>query len=149
MPIKSLPRPDGFHAVTPYLIVDDARKLIAFTQAVFDATLCYVHELPDGRVMHSQIIIGDSILWLADSNPKWPSRSFMLYIYVEDVDAVYQRALDAGATSVQPPGNQFYGDRSCGVEVPGAGQWWIATHVENVSAEEVTRRQQQYAASKA
>jgi uncharacterized glyoxalase superfamily protein PhnB len=147
MPTTVLPRPAGFHTVTPYLMVDNARKLIEFAQKAFDAKLSYIHDTPSGAVMHAQIIIGDSIVWLADARPEWPARPASLYLYIDDCDATYARAVAAGGVSIMAPADQFYGDRHGGVDYGGI-QWWVATHIEDVSEEEVTRRQKELVAKK-
>lgn len=94
----------------------------------------------DGTIQHAEVKIGDSIVMLAEACDPWKPRPSMLYLYVNDVDATYQRAIEAGATSLREPATHFYGDRSGGVEDPTGNHWWIATHVEDVSPEELQRR---------
>jgi PhnB protein len=137
-PVK--PVPDGYHTVTPYLIVDDADGVIAFAQRAFDAELMHRSLGPDGGVMHAEIRIGDSRVMLGQANAQWPAMPAMLHLYVPDVDTVYRRALGAGARSVREPATQFYGDRSGGVADAAGNQWWIATRVEDVPPEEIARR---------
>ncbi|HMC58673.1 MAG TPA: VOC family protein [Candidatus Solibacter sp.] len=132
--------PEGYHTVTPYLIVDGAARLIEFVKQAFDAKEMLRMSGPDGRIGHTEIRIGDSMLMLSDSRDPWKPMPAMLYLYVEDVDATYQRALQAGATSVSEPKDQFYGDRSAGVQDSCGNQWWIGTHIEDVSEEELLRR---------
>jgi PhnB protein len=136
--VKAIPA--GYHTVTPYLIVDGAAKLIEFVKQAFDAKEMLRMSGPDGRIGHTEIRIGDSMLMLSDSRDPWKPMPAMLYVYVEDVDATYQRALQAGATSVSEPKDQFYGDRSAGVQDSCGNQWWIGTHIEDVSQEELLRR---------
>ncbi len=93
--------------------------------------------------MHAETRIGDSIVMLGQNNEKWPSTRSMIHLYVEDVDRVFQRAIEAGATPLREPETMFYGDRSGGVDDPWGTQWWIATRVEEVPEEEVTRRQRE------
>lgn len=134
------PIPDGYHSLTPYLIVNGAAALIDFLIKAFDARETYRTATPDGTVMHAEIRIGDSMMMLSEARPDLPPMPTMLYLYVEDTDALYKRAIEAGATSIAEPTNHFYGDRSGGVKDPSGNQWWIATHVEDVSAEEIARR---------
>jgi PhnB protein len=132
--------PEGYHTVTPYLIVDGAAKLVEFVKQAFDAKEMLRMAGQDGRIGHTEIRIGDSMLMLSDSRDPWKPMPAMLYLYVEDVDATYKRALEAGATSVSEPKDQFYGDRSAGVQDSCGNQWWIGTHIEDVSEEELLRR---------
>ena len=140
MPVK--PRPDGYHAVTPYLVVQDAARLIAFTKEAFGAEEIFRHAAPDGSVMHAEVRIGDSPVMMGGTRPGIDPFPAMLYLYVNDTDGTYERALEAGATSIMKPADQFYGDRNGGVKDPFGNQWWIATHVEDVSPEEMSRRAQ-------
>jgi uncharacterized glyoxalase superfamily protein PhnB len=134
------PIPDGFHTVTPYLLVDDAAGLIPFLERAFGATLLGRYDSPDGRLMHASLQIGDSKVMMGQAAEQWPAMPAMLHLYVEDVDAVYRRAVEAGARSIREPEDQFYGDRSGGVVDPAGNQWWITTHIEDVSDEEMARR---------
>jgi PhnB protein len=137
------PIPDGYHAVTPYLIVDGAAKLIDFLKETFGATELFRMGAPGGKVGHAEVKIGDSNIMIADNSAEWASRPAMLYVYVKDVDDTHKRALAAGATQVKEPANQFYGDRSSGVTDAFGNYWGIATHVEDVSSEELERRAKQ------
>jgi uncharacterized glyoxalase superfamily protein PhnB len=133
--------PDGYHTVTPYLIVDGAEKVIGFLQKAFGAQL--VSEMtrrPDDKVMHAALKIGNSMIMIADSPEFVKSSPSVLYLYVPDADAAYQKAIKAGGTSIIEPSNQFYGDRSGGVKDPAGNSWFIGTHVENVSATELKKR---------
>jgi uncharacterized glyoxalase superfamily protein PhnB len=135
------PIPEGYHSVTPYLAVEGAEKLLNFVKQAFDAV--EVHECmrrPDGTIQHAEVRIGDSVVMLGEASGRWTPRPSTLYLYVHDTDATYRRALEAGATSLMEPANQFYGDRNAGVQDPSGNYWWIATHVEDVSAEEMKRR---------
>ena len=123
------------HTVTPYLIVNGAEKLIEFTKQAFGAELKHLSPASDGKVMHALLKIGDSHVMLSDARPEFPPMQSMLHLYVADVDAVYGKAVAAGAQSLRAPENQFYGDRSAGVEAFGV-QWWLATHIEDMSDEE-------------
>lgn len=137
------PIPDGYHTVTPYLLVEDAAGLIPFLERAFGATLLGRYDSPDGRLMHASLQIGDSKVMMGQAAEQWPAMPAMLHLYVEDVDAVYRRAVEAGARSIREPEDQFYGDRSGGVVDPAGNQWWITTHVEDVSDEEMARRHEE------
>jgi uncharacterized glyoxalase superfamily protein PhnB len=134
------PIPEGFHTVTPYLIVQGASKLIDFLKQAFEAEEIYRQNMPDGTVMHAQVRIGDSMLMMSDATSQHKPMPSMIYLYVEDVDAVYNRALKAGATSLRKPTDEFYGDRSGGVKHQFGNQWWIGTHIEDVPPEEMEKR---------
>ena len=133
-------KPDGYHAVTQYLVVDGAAKLIHFLEEVFDAHEVESLAAPDNRIGHAELRIGDSVVMLGDARGEHRPLQAMLYVYVDDADAVYQRALAAGATSMQAPVDQFYGDRSAGVKDAFGNLWWIATHIEDVPPAELKRR---------
>jgi PhnB protein len=133
------PVPAGYATVTPYLCVTDAGKLIEFLKQAFDAQLLFKMDGPGGRIMHAEMTIGDSRIMLAQPEPGKETNA-MIHLYLPDVDAVYKRALAAGATSVREPADQFYGDRSAGVRDQFGNHWYIATHVEDVSEEEMQRR---------
>jgi uncharacterized glyoxalase superfamily protein PhnB len=134
------PIPEGYHSVTPYLTADNAAKLLDFVKAAFEAKELFRHLGPDGAVAHAEVKIGDSIVMVGQARDQWKGRTAMLYLYVPDMDATFKRALAAGATSVQEPTDQFYGDRNGGVQDPSGNQWWISTHKEDVSPEEMARR---------
>jgi uncharacterized glyoxalase superfamily protein PhnB len=135
------PVPEGFHTITPYLVVDDAEKVIRFMKEAFGATPVFEPMMrPDGKVMHGEYKIGDSIVMISDESERAQATSVMLHLYVPNVDAVYQKALKAGGTSIMEPADQFYGDRSGGVKDPAGNQWHIGTHVEDVSPAELKKR---------
>jgi uncharacterized glyoxalase superfamily protein PhnB len=134
--------PAGHNQVSPYLIVPGAPGLIEFLTTVFEGEELGRHGPPGGAIMHAEVKIGDSVIMLADSNDQFAPRPGMLNVYVADVDAAYRRALAAGATSEREPADQFYGDRSAGVKDRWGNVWWIATHIEDVSDEELARRAQ-------
>ena len=142
------PIPEGYHSVTPYLVVRDAARAIDFYTQAFGATELFRMEAPDNTIGHAEIKIGDSPVMLADENPargaKGPE-SFggspvHLMIYVEDVDTVFKRSLAAGAKETQPLKDQFYGDRSGTLTDPFGHSWTVATHIEDVAPEEMERR---------
>ena len=134
------PVPDGYHTVTPYLVVDDAQKLLDFVERAFDASLLHVMRRADGAVMHADFVIGDSHIMAGQASGEWKALQSSLYLYVADCDAMYRKALEAGGASIAPPATMFYGDRHGGVTDPCGNQWWMATHVEDVSEEELARR---------
>jgi PhnB protein len=135
------PVPDGYHTLTPYLVVDGADKVISFMKDAFGAKTAFEPMMrPDGKIMHAEFKVGDSILMIADSSERAKATSSMLHVYVPNVDAVYQKALKAGGTSVMEPSNMFYGDRSGGVKDPAGNHWHIGTHVEDVSPAELKKR---------
>ncbi len=138
------PIPDGYHTVTPYLVVEGVAKLIDFLKQAFEAKEINRHAQPDGTIMHAEVKIGDSIVMMGEARGEHKPMQTMLYLYVKDADAVYKRAVKAGATSVMEPTDQFYGDRSGGVKDLCGNQWWVATHKEDVSPEEMTKRAQAY-----
>lgn len=146
MPVR--PVPEGYSTVTPYLIVEGAADAISFYTRVFGAEELMRFGGPDGKVGHAELQIGDSRIMLADEHPQMGYRSpkalggsaTSIMLYVEDVDGVFKRALDAGAKTHQELKNQFYGDRSGTVIDPFGHIWTIATHVEDVSEEEMQRR---------
>ncbi len=142
------PIPEGYPQVSPYLCVDGAEAAIGFYVHVFGATERVRMPAPGGKVGHAEVQIGDSIVMLADEFPDMAQRSpkalggtpVTFNVYVGDVDSVFDRALAAGATVVRPVENQFYGDRSGQFEDPFGHRWNVASHVEDVSPEEMERR---------
>ena len=142
------PIPDGYPSLSPYISVDGAAAAIDFYTKVLGAKERMRMPGPDGKIGHAELQIGDSVLMLADP---WEEGGFLapqavgrtsvtLSLYVEDVDSVFERALAAGAKSLRPVENQFYGDRSGQFEDPFGHRWSIATNVEDVSPEEMAKR---------
>ncbi len=138
MAVKAIP--EGYHTVTPYLIVKDADKLLQFVKKAFNAQVKEEHRNADGGIMHADVLIGDSHVMMGQAGGAWGEMLGSIMLYVPDADATYKAALDAGGTSVQEMRTQFYGDRSGGVQDPCGVTWWISTHVEDVSPEEMERR---------
>jgi PhnB protein len=142
------PVPEGYHTVTPYLHVDDAEQAIDFYKKAFGAKERMRMEAPDGRVAHAEIEIGDSLVMLSDPFPQSSVRTPKelggttagVFLYLEDVDAVVKRAVDAGATVTMEVADQFWGDRFGSVTDPFGHSWSIATHVEDVPPEEMAER---------
>jgi PhnB protein len=147
------PIPTGYHSVTPYLIVRGAIQAIEFYKAAFGAVELFRLEMGNGVLGHAEIMIGDSHVMLADEFPDMGALGpesiggtpVSLLIYMPEVDQVFARALAAGATQKKPVQNQFYGDRSGMLTDPFGHTWSIATHIEDVSPEEMTRRMAEYA----
>ena len=139
------PIPDQYHSVQPYLVVDGAEELISFLKGTFDVEDPMRMPRPDGKVGHSEVTIGDSVVMLADSGGPTDAKptTTMLVVYVEDCDKTYAKALQAGGVSIQEPEDQFYGDRSAAVRDAFGNQWHFHTHVEDVSEEEMGRRVQE------
>jgi PhnB protein len=149
MPSKAKPVPEGYHTVTPYLIVKDSVRAIEFHKKAFGAIELMRHADPTGRVRHAEIQIGDSPIMMTSESPEFPdwlspqSRGgspVHIYLYVEDVDRVFSQAVAAGAKELMPVKDQFYGDRSGGVTDPFGHVWYIATHKEDVSPKEMKKR---------
>ena len=134
------PIPPGYHTITPYLVVDDVAREVEFLTRAFEAKLRHKNEDGAGEIVHAELELGDSrVMAGKSSGPNRPTRA-MLYLYVADTDSLYASALLAGAKSVLAPSDQFYGDRIAGVADPFGNEWWLATHVEDVSDEELRRR---------
>lgn len=123
-------KPSGYNSVSPYLVVSDAAATILFLQKTFDAVEIRRFAGPDGRVMHAEVRIDDTVVMLADGSPGWPAIEAHVHVYVADVDDSYRRAIAAGAVSIQEPVKKEDADRRCGVKEEGGPTWWIATKVE-------------------
>jgi uncharacterized glyoxalase superfamily protein PhnB len=126
------------HTVTPYFVVDNATEFMTFTQQAFGASIEVNLRDPKGKLVHGEVRIGDSAIMIGEA-PGHASKT-MLYVYVDDVDTTYRNALAAGGRSVREPKQQFYGDRNAAVEDRWGNQWWMATHVEDVSEEDLLAR---------
>jgi PhnB protein len=144
------PIPDDYPQVTPYLVVDGANGAIDFYKTVLGATERMRMDGPDGRVGHAELVLGDSLIMLADEYPEMDAYGprpgtvspVAISLYVEDVDAVFQRALDAGAKAVRPLEDRFYGDRVGHFEDPFGHRWSVATRIEDVPPDEMAKRAQ-------
>lgn len=134
------PIPEGYHSVTPYITVPDVKTALEFVQRAFGAKQVEAAPDPGGTIRHADVLIGDSHVMFGQASEQWPARPGTLYLYTENVDELYRRAMEAGGTSLREPTNEFYGDRSAGVADSQGNQWWMATHVEDVSPEEMERR---------
>ena len=148
MTSKTKAIPEGFHSVTPYLCVKDAARALEFYKKAFGATELMRMADPSGRIGHAEIKIGDSIIMLADEFPEMGFRSpqslggspVVIHLYVEDVDATVDQAVAAGAKLTREVKDQFYGDRSGGVEDVFGHVWYVSTHKEDVAPEEIRQR---------
>ncbi len=124
--------PEGMQSVTPYLHVQGAAKMIAFLKQAFGAEEIFREQSPEGVVHHATIRVGNSVVEMSDAHGPYQPMAVMMYLYVPDVDALYQRAVQAGATAMQPPADQPYGDRTAHVKDPFGNSWYIATHIKDV-----------------
>ena len=144
--VKAIPA--GHRTVTPYLASKNAAKALEFYKEAFGATEIYKLMMPDGRLGHAEIRLGDSVIMLSDEFPEYGGKApetlggspVSIHLYVEDVDALFKRALAAGAKECKPVMDQFYGDRSGQLEDPFGHLWWVATHIEDVAPEEMEKR---------
>jgi PhnB protein len=142
------PVPEGYPRVMPYLIVDGGSEAIDFYTQVLGASERMRMPGPDGLLGHAELQFGDSVIMLADENPEMGARGprtvggspVTIHVYVDDVDDTFERALQAGATALQPVEDRFYGDRTGQLEDPFGHRWNLATHVEDVPPEEMSKR---------
>jgi len=146
--MSTKPIPDGYHTVTPYLIINGAADAIDFYKRAFGATEIMRMPDPKGRIGHAEIRVGDSVIMMADQHQEMGYRdpralggtAVSIVLYVDNVDTVFERAIKAGAKSQRPVADQFYGDRMGTLEDPFGHVWTIGTHIEDVSPEEMKRR---------
>ncbi len=133
--------PEGKRAVTPYLVVKGVRQLVDFLKSAFDAELLGMVPNPDGAIGHAEVRIGDCVLMMFDAQPDWPDTPSFLCLYVPDADATYARALGAGAEAITPPYTSgIIGDRGGRIRDPLGNIWWIQTHLEDMTNEEMMAR---------
>lgn len=139
--MKVNPIPEGFHTVTPYLVVNGASEFLNFLKSAFDAEVRGVHKSADGgMIMNAEVKIGDSVVMFGDVMPGMDAIPAMLYLYVKDADSLYQKVIKAGGKSIHEMKDQFYGDRSGAVEDRWGNKWWIATRIEQVNEAELAKR---------
>jgi uncharacterized glyoxalase superfamily protein PhnB len=136
--------PDGYQRVTPVLVVDGASKLIDFITTAFGAQERMRMPMPDNKVGHCELELGESVIMVSDATPQSPVSNGHIHLYVEDVDDVYRKALQGGATSEMEPADMFYGDRSASVRDPFGNRWNLATHIEDVPEDEMMRRMESF-----
>jgi len=153
MPVR--PIPEGYHSISPSLTIDGAAEAIEFYKRAFGATERMRMSMPDGKIAHAELDIGDSVLMLNDALPQTSLKSpkqlggstVSVFLYVDDVDSVVQDAIDAGATVTMPVEDQFWGDRFGSVSDPFGHHWAIATHTEDLTPEEIAERGREAMAS--
>ncbi len=133
------PIPENYPRVIPYLIINDVLKMQNFLKEVFNAEIIEAMALPDGTVNHGEVRIGDSVIMMGKASDDYPAKPAMIYIYVENVDEVFKKAISLGAKSIMEPADMFYGDRNGGFEDEQGMSWWIASHIKDVSKEEMER----------
>lgn len=143
--MKSTTLPEGYHTITPYITLAGVQGLIAFLKNAFGADEREVLKTDDGRIIHAEIQIGDSVIMMAEPNDEAEPVYGTFYMYVDDVDDVYQSALKAGANSIMEPADLYYGDRNAAVKDVFGNSWWIAARYEDVSPEELQKRAQESA----
>jgi PhnB protein len=151
MPSKVKPIPEGQRSVTPYLTIKSAAEALEFYKKAFGATERYRLMMPDGRLGHAEIALGDSVVMLSDEFPEYGGKApealggspVCIHLYVEDVDAFVKKAVSAGASVRKPVMDQFYGDRSGQLEDPYGHLWWVGTHKEDVAPDEMQKRVQE------
>ena len=145
---RANPVPEGFHTVTPYVTIEGAADAIEFYEEAFGAEEIFRWADPDGQIRHAEVVIGDSPIMLTDEAPEFGMRGpgslggspVHMFLYVDDVDAVFDRAISAGAKELMPVEDSGDGDRRGGVTDPFGHVWYIATHIENISREELQKR---------
>jgi len=138
------PIPEGYQTVTPYLTIEHPEAVMDFLTKAFDGREVYAMRNDKGEVQHAEMKVGTSMLMLGRARGDWHARPGNFYMYVEDCDALYKKALAAGAKSLAEPADQFYGDRHGGVTDSEGNNWWIGTHVEDVSGDELNRRAREW-----
>ena len=140
MTVNAIPK--GYHTITPYFSVSDAQGLIDFLKKAFNG-VAEIHAMPDGTILNAQVQVGDSMVLVGQAHKDQPAKTLMkamLYMYVTDVDTVYRNAVAAGGESIREPADEFYGDRVGAVRDLAGNQWWIATHKEEMSSEQMVER---------
>jgi PhnB protein len=146
------PIPEGFHSLTPFLVIAEPEKTFDFYEKGLGATRKYVKKTPDGKVMHAEFVIGDCSVMFSEEMPETgciapkesKQRTSAVWFYVDNVDEVYSRAIAAGGKSEQEPMDAFWGDRLATVIDPSGHVWHIATHKEDVSDQEIDKRAEQF-----
>ncbi len=138
--IKNNPIPHGYRSITPYLKLPKSGRLVEFLKSAFDGVERGRLLRPDGELLHAEVVIGDSLVMVHEALSDWDAKPSTLYLYVEDVDATYLKAIEAGGTCVSEPVDRYFGDRvACVTDVSG-NEWWIATRRETPTLEEVQER---------
>jgi PhnB protein len=138
--------PEGYRTITPYLTVKGAKNLIKFLEKAFGAKNLRQSVRPDGSIANAEVLIGDSMIMVADGTETWQSSPTSIYMYVENCDEVYRKAVETGGEPLMEPQNMYYGDRHAGVKDFCGNSWWIGTHIEDVSDEEIQNRAEEQTA---
>lgn len=146
MPVK--PVPDGYTTVSPYIMSADPDRLISFLKEAFGGEMFHVSRQGDGKIVHAQVRIIDSVVMIGGADSAYPAEKSSFYLYLNDVDKVFQQALDAGGEKIFDLADQIHGDRMGGVKDPTGNTWWLASHIEDVTDEEMARRFRQRAAGR-
>jgi PhnB protein len=134
------PIPPGYPTVCPNLVVEGASQLIAFLVRAFEANLRVCNTNADGSIAHAELAIGDSVVMVSDVGPGATPTVSSLHLYVENVDTVYAAAMAAGGTAEGPPEDRFWGDRTVNIFDPAGNRWWVSTHIEDLTEEEIATR---------
>lgn len=134
------PTPNGYHTITPYLVVENVSGLIEFTKQALGAEEIERLHRDDGGIIHAEVRVGDSVIMMGEAKDATQTKPAFLYVYLKDADAAYQKALEAGAVSLQEPQDQFYGDRTAVVKDEFGNQWEFAARIEDVPEDEMQRR---------
>lgn len=136
--------PEGYHSITPFIATDKPKELIEFIKSAFNGEIAYMMKSDDGVIRHSTVKIGNSLIMISNGTDLYEPMPMMLHLFVKDVDKTYERALEFGAKSLQEPHDEFYGDRRSGVIDKWNNKWWIATHIEDLSEEEMKEREKEF-----
>lgn len=136
--------PDGFHSITPFIATDEPKELIEFIQKAFEGEVFHMMKSDDGIIRHSTVKIGNSLIMISNGTELYDPTPLTLHLFVKNVDETYERALKYGATSMQEPHDEFYGDRRSGVIDKWNNKWWIATHIVDLTESELKRREKEF-----
>jgi PhnB protein len=138
-------KPEGYRTITPYLTINGVSEVIEFLKKAFDVKdVKACNTADDGTIMHAEVLIGDSWIMMGEAGGDHKAAPACLYMYVPNVDKVYATAIEAGGVSIMEPTDMFYGDRNAGVKDSAGNSWWIATHVEDVSPQEMEKRAKEH-----
>lgn len=138
------PIPEGYHTITPFLLTDNAEELIEFIKGAFNGEVEDLTKSRNGKIRFATVKIGDSLVMISSGTENDIPKPCILHLYVEDMDSVYEQAVSAGGESLREPANEFYGDRLAAIKDDWGNQWWIATHIEDISGEEMEKRKKEF-----
>lgn len=136
--------PDGYHSITPFIATDSPDEVIEFLKNAFRGEVVYTMKSDDGIIRHATVKVGDSLIMISHGTDLYEPMPLMLHLFVEDVDETYNLALRAGATSLEEPHNEFYGERRSAVKDKWNNRWWVATHSEDLSEAEMKKREKEF-----